>query len=163
MTGLTSRDDRIRVAIVAARFNGEIVDRLVETAVAELAVLGVDAADVSVVRVPGAIELPIAALAILRGPEPPDAVICLGAVVRGDTPHFDYVAGAAADGILRVGLETGRPVIFGVLTTNTVEQAWDRAAGRYRRGADAARDAVEMTRLLRAIAAGELLQTADKQ
>lgn len=163
MTGLTSGDGRIRVAIVAARFNGEVVERLVETAVAELAVLGVDTDGVAVFRVPGAFELPIAAQAILRGPKAPDAVICLGAVVQGDTPHFDYVAGGAADGILRVGLETGRPVIFGVLTTNTMEQAWDRADGRYRRGADAARAAVEMTLLLRGIAAGEWPHAADNQ
>ena len=146
--------DGLRVAIVAARFNAEVVDRLLETAAAELHSFGIRPADVPVVRVPGAFELPIAAQAILRAPDPPDAVICLGAVIRGETPHFDFVAGAAADGILRVGLETGRPVIFGVLTVNTLEQAWDRADGRYRRGADAARDAVEMARLLRAIAAG---------
>jgi 6,7-dimethyl-8-ribityllumazine synthase len=145
--------DGLRVAIVAARFNAEVVNRLIETAVAELHGLGVRAEDISIDRVPGAFELPFTAQAILRRPEPPDAVICLGAVVRGETPHFDFVARAAADGILRVGLETGRPVIFGVLTTNTIEQAWDRADGRYRRGADAARDALDMVRLLRAIAA----------
>lgn len=145
--------DRLRIAIVAARFNAEIVERLLETAVAELTVLGVAADDVSLVRVPGAFELPIAARAILRGPAPPHAVICLGAVIRGETPHFDYVAGAAADGILQVGLETGRPVIFGVLTTDSLEQARDRADGRFRRGADAARDAVEMAQMLRALAA----------
>lgn len=139
------------MAIVAARFNLEVVDRLVETAIAELRILGLGADDVSLLRVPGAFELPIAARAILRAAEPPDAVICFGAVVRGETPHFDYVAAAAADGIRRVGLETGRPVIFGVLTTNTMEQAWDRAAGRWQRGADAARDAVEMATLLREI------------
>ena len=144
----------LRIAIVAARFNAEIVDRLVETALAELQALGVQPADVTLLRVPGAFELPLAARAVLRGADPPDAVVCLGAVIRGDTPHFDFVAGAAADGILRVGLETGRPVIFGVLTTNTLEQARDRADGRYRRGADAARDAIEMVRLLRTVAAG---------
>ncbi|MFZ5853858.1 MAG: 6,7-dimethyl-8-ribityllumazine synthase [Chloroflexota bacterium] len=144
----------LRIAIVAARFNAEIVDRLVETALAELRALGVRPTDVILLRVPGAFELPLAAQAVLRAADPPDAVICLGAVIRGDTPHFDFVAGAAADGILRVGLETGRPVIFGVLTTNTFEQARDRADGRYRRGADAARDAIEMVRLLRAVAAG---------
>ena len=144
----------LRIAVVAARFNAEIVDRLVETALAELRVLGVRPADVTLVRVPGAFELPLAAQAVLRTANPPDAVVCLGAVIRGDTPHFDFVAGAAADGILRVGLETGRPVIFGVLTTNTLEQARDRADGRYRRGADAARDAIEMVRLLRTVAAG---------
>lgn len=144
----------LKIAIVAARFNAEIVDRLVETAVAELHTLGVRPADVSLLRVPGAFELPLAAQAVLRAADPPDAVVCLGAVIRGDTPHFDFVAGAAADGILRVGLEAGRPVIFGVLTTNTLEQARDRTDGQYRRGADAARDAVTMARLLRTVAAG---------
>lgn len=138
----------LRIGIVASRFNAEIVDRLVETAQGELGRLGVRPEDVILVRVPGAFELPIAAQALLRSAAPPDAVVCLGAVIRGETPHFDFVAGAAADGIVRVGLNTGRPVIFGVLTTNTLAQARDRADGSYRRGADAARDAVEMARLL---------------
>ena len=138
----------LRIGIVAARFNAEIVERLVETAREELARLGVRPEDILLVRVPGAFELPIAAHALLRSAAPPDAVVCLGAVVKGETPHFDFVAGAAANGILRVGLKTGRPVIFGVLTTNTMAQARDRADGTYRRGADAARDAVEMARLL---------------
>ena len=138
----------LRIGIVAARFNAEVVERLLETAQAELGRLGVRPEDVVLLRVPGAFELPIAARALLRSAEPPDAVVCLGAVIQGETRHFDFVAGAAAQGILWVGLETGRPVIFGVLTTNTVEQAMDRADGAYRRGADAARDAVEMARLL---------------
>ena len=146
----------LRIGIVAARFNAEIVERLVETARDELARLGVRPEDVVLVRVPGAFELPLAAHALLRSAAPPDAVVCLGAVIQGETRHFDFVAGAAADGILRVGLETGRPVIFGVLTTGTLAQAWDRADGTHRRGADAARDAVEMARLLAgpALAAG---------
>lgn len=138
----------LRIGIVAARFNAEIVGRLVETARDELGRLGVRPEDVTLLRVPGAFELPIVAQALLRSADPPDAVICLGAVIQGETPHFDFVAGAAADGILRVGLDAGRPVIFGVLTTNTMVQAQDRADGTYRRGADAARDAVEMARLL---------------
>jgi 6,7-dimethyl-8-ribityllumazine synthase len=138
----------LRIGIVAARFNANVVDRLVDTAREELARLGVRPEDVLLLRVPGAFELPIAARALFRSAEPPDAVICLGAVIQGETPHFDFVAGAAALGILRVGLDTGRPVIFGVLTTNTMDQALDRADGTYRRGADAARDAVEMARLL---------------
>ena len=100
-------------------------------------------------RVPGAFELPLAAQAVLRSADPPDAVICFGTVVRGETAHFEYVAGGAAEGIIRVGLDANRPVIFGVLTTNTLEQAWDRADGTWRRGEDAARDALEMVRLLR--------------
>ncbi|MBF6606113.1 MAG: 6,7-dimethyl-8-ribityllumazine synthase [Chloroflexi bacterium] len=143
------RDGRgLRIGIVASRFNAEIVERLVETARDELVRLGVRPEDVLLLRVPGAFELPIVAHALLRSAIPPDAVVCLGAVVRGETPHFDFVAAAAADGILQVGLDTSRPVIFGVLTTNTMAQAWDRADGTYHRGADAARDAVEMARLL---------------
>ncbi|MHB8958205.1 MAG: 6,7-dimethyl-8-ribityllumazine synthase [Candidatus Limnocylindrales bacterium] len=138
----------LRIGIAAARFNEEIVERLVETAREELVRLGVRPEDIVLVHVPGAFELPMAARALLRSAQPPDAVICLGAVIQGETRHFDFVAGAAADGILRVGLETGRPVIFGVLTVGTLAQAWDRADGTYRRGADAARDAVEMARLL---------------
>ena len=138
----------LRIGIVAARFNAEVVERLVETAREELGRLGVRPEDVVLVRVPGAFELPIAAHALLRSAAPPDAVICLGAVIQGETRHFDFVAGAAANGILRVGLDAGRPVIFGVLTTNTMAQAQDRADGTHHRGADAARDAVEMARLL---------------
>ena len=138
----------LRIGIAASRFNAEVVDRLVETARAELARLCVRPDDVVLVRVPGAFELPLAARALLRSAAPPDAVICLGAVIQGETRHFDFVAGAAADGILQVGLETGRPVIFGVLTTDTLAQAMDRADGTQRRGADAACDAVEMARLL---------------
>ncbi len=138
----------LKIGVAAATFNRDVVDRLLETAVDELARLDVGGDDVTVVRVAGAFELPLAAQALLRSADPPDAVIWLGAVVRGETPHFEYVAGAAADGILRVGLDTGRPVIFGVLTTNTIEQAWDRVEGRFRRGEDAARDAVTMARLL---------------
>lgn len=138
----------LRIGIVAARFNAEVVERLVETAQEELGRLGVRPEDVLLLRVPGAFELPIAARALLRSADPPDAVVCLGAVIQGETRHFDFVAGAAADGILRVGLDTGRPVIFGVLTTNSLAQARDRADGTHQRGADAARDAVEMARLL---------------
>ncbi len=148
----------LRIGIVASRFNAEVVDRLVGSAREELARLGVRPDDVVLVRVPGAFELPLAARALLRSAAPPDAVVCLGAVIQGETRHFDFVAGAAADGILRVSLETGRPVIFGVLTTDTLAQAMDRADGTQRRGADAARDAVDMARLL---AAPELAEHPD--
>jgi len=140
------------ISIVASRFNADLVDRLIETCVAELDRCGVSADRIRLHRVPGAFELPLASRAVLAAPDAPDAVICFGAVVRGDTPHFDFVAAGAADGILRVGLDAGRPVIFGVLTTNTIEQAWERADGRWRRGEDAARDALEMIDLLRAVA-----------
>lgn len=142
----------LRVAVIAARFGGDVVERLLETTVAELERLGVRANDLAIHRVPGSFELPVTALAVLRGPHPPDAVVCLGAVIRGETPHFDYVASGTTDGILRVSLDTGRPVIFGVLTTDTLEQAWDRVDGRYRRGEDFARDTVTMVKLLKSIA-----------
>lgn len=149
-----SGEDPVRIAIVAARFNGEIVDRLVSTALDELERAGVAASDIVVCRVPGSFELATAAQALLHGPKPPDAVICLGAVIRGETPHFEYVATAAAHGILRVALDARRPVIFGVLTVETIEQAWDRAEGRCRRGAEAASAALEMAALLRDVARG---------
>lgn len=144
----------LRVVVIAARFGGDVIERLLETTVSELGRLGIRATDLAVHRVPGSFELPVAALAVRRAPQPPDVVVCLGTVIRGETPHFDYVAAGAADGILRVSLDTGRPVIFGVLTTDTLEQAWDRVDGRYRRGEDFARDAITMAWLLNRIADG---------
>lgn len=145
----------LRIAIIAARFGGDVIERLLETTAHELGRLGVRPNDVVVHRVPGSFELPLAALSTLRGPHPPHAVVCLGAVIRGETPHFDYVASGATHGILRVSLDTGRPVIFGVLTTETIEQAWDRVDGRHRRGEDFARDAIIMARLLSGIAGAD--------
>jgi 6,7-dimethyl-8-ribityllumazine synthase len=133
-----------RFAVLAARFNGEVVDRLVEGALEAFAAAGVRAEDVGVTWVPGAFELPLGALHAARSGRF-DAVICLGAVIRGETPHFDHVAGEAARGIQRVALDTGVPVLFGVLTTDTVEQAMARAGGDHgNKGADAARSALEM-------------------
>jgi len=109
--------------------------------------------DVDEVRVPGAFELPWTARAMARSKRY-DAIVCLGAVVRGGTPHFDFVAGESARGIARVSEETGVPVLFGVLTTNTMEQAMERSGGPMgNRGADAALAAVEMARLARALRA----------
>jgi 6,7-dimethyl-8-ribityllumazine synthase len=133
-----------RVAIVAARFNAEIVDELLHGCLARLQELGVGADHVEVHRVPGAFELPVTAK-VLAGSGRVKAVICLGCVVRGDTPHFDYVAGEAARGIMDVSVQHGLPVIFGVLTTNTEEQAKDRAGGKHSHaGKNAAEAAVEM-------------------
>jgi 6,7-dimethyl-8-ribityllumazine synthase len=130
----------LKVAIVVARFNEKITGALLEGAKQALADAQADAADVFFV--PGAYELPFAAKKLTPRY---DAIVALGAVVRGDTPHFDYVAGECARGLQQVMLETGIPVIFGVLTTNTWEQAQDRAGGKLgNKGYDAAMTAVEM-------------------
>ena len=143
----------MRVALIAARFNATIVDRLRAGAVEALVQRGAQATDVTTVFVPGAFEIPLAVrkLAILGRH---DAIVALGAVVRGDTPHFDYVAGECAAGIARVMADTGVPVGFGVLTVDTPEQAGDRAGGRLgNKGAEAALAAIEMASLLRSLEA----------
>lgn len=140
-----------RIAIVAARFNARFVDRLVEGAVGALKAHG--APEATVVRVPGAFELPLAAKRFAEG-DAMDAIIALGAVVRGETPHFDYVSGACAHGVMKVGVETGVPVIFGVLTTDTEAQAEARAGGAEgNKGEEAALAALEMITLFRRIRA----------
>ncbi|QOJ15626.1 MAG: 6,7-dimethyl-8-ribityllumazine synthase [Planctomycetia bacterium] len=141
----------VRVAIVASRFNDFITTRLIDAALAELARHGGDPDKVTLAWVPGAFELPLVAQRLAKSGKY-DAVLCLGCVIRGQTPHFDHVAGNAARGIGQVSLETGVPVIFGVLTTDTVEQAIDRAGGKHgNKGADAALAGIEMARLLKAI------------
>jgi 6,7-dimethyl-8-ribityllumazine synthase len=141
----------LRIAVLLSRFNEPIGDRLLEGAVAALGRRGVRARDLLVVKVPGAFELPVVARRLARSGRH-DAIVCLGAVVRGETPHFDYVAGEASRGIARVSYETGVPVLFGVLTADCVEQALDRAGGRHgNKGVEAAEGAIEMARLLRAL------------
>ncbi|MCA1823560.1 MAG: 6,7-dimethyl-8-ribityllumazine synthase [Mycobacteriales bacterium] len=133
-----------RVGVVAARWHSEVVDALLAGALGALAEAGVADADVECVRVPGAFEIALGAQRLAAGGRV-DAVVCLGAVVRGGTPHFDYVCHAVADGCLRVSLDTGVPVGFGVLTVDDLEQAWARAGGdEGNKGADAARAALEM-------------------
>ena len=133
-----------RVAIVGARFNAQIVDVLLEGCVKRLGEMGISGDRVAVHRVPGAFELPVAAKALAQTKRF-KAIICLGCVVRGDTPHFDFVAGEAARGIQQVALSENLPVIFGVLTTNTEQQALDRAGGKHSHaGVNAAEAAVEM-------------------
>jgi len=117
-----------RIAIVVSRFNRAVTDNLLDGAVAAAKERGVEVADTDVFPVPGAFELPVVARAIAKGGRY-DGVICLGAVVRGETPHFDFVCEQAAAGIQQVALETGVPVAFGVLTTDTMEQAMARAGG----------------------------------
>jgi 6,7-dimethyl-8-ribityllumazine synthase len=129
-------------AIVVARFHPEITEKLLAGAQEALKKTG--AASVSVFRVPGTFELPLAAKRLAGSY---DAIIALGAVVRGETPHFDFVAEAASHGILQVALETGKPVSFGVLTTDNYQQALERAGGAHgNKGFDAAMTAVEMAR-----------------
>ncbi len=139
----------LKVALVCSRFNHFITDRLEEGAKDALARHEADEKDVDVIRVPGAFELPmVAARAAKSGKY--DAVICLGAVVRGSTPHFDYVASEAAKGIAMAGMESGVPVIFGVLTTDTLEQAIERAGTKGgNKGWNAAMSAIEMANLLK--------------
>jgi 6,7-dimethyl-8-ribityllumazine synthase len=137
-----------RFAIVAARFNEVITAKLLTGAVDCLSSHDVDGDDLDVAWVPGAFELPLAARALARTGAY-DAVICLGAVIRGETPHFDLVAGQSAAGIRRVAEDTGVPVIFGVLTTETLDQAAERAGGAHgNKGWDAAMAAIEMASLL---------------
>jgi 6,7-dimethyl-8-ribityllumazine synthase len=139
----------MRLAIVAGRFNADITKLLLDGAQHELADLGLERDSVPVVWVPGAFEIPLVAKQLVESGEL-DAVICLGAVIRGDTPHFDFVAGECAAGISRVALDTGVPIAFGVLTTDDVDQALARAGGTEgNKGAEAAATAVEIVDLLR--------------
>ena len=141
------------MAVAVSRFNPHVTDRLLAGALAALERQGVRPGDVTVASVPGAFELPFLARRLAESGAH-DAVLCLGAVIRGETPHFDFVAGEAARGIARAGQETGVPVLFGVLTVDTEEQALDRAGGRLgNRGAEAALGAIEMASLLRALRA----------
>ncbi|MEC8999602.1 MAG: 6,7-dimethyl-8-ribityllumazine synthase [Actinomycetota bacterium] len=138
----------LRVGLVAGRFNDFVSNNLVDGARTRLVAMGVADDDIDLAWVAGAFEVPLAARAMAESGRY-DAVVCLGAVIRGETPHFDYVAGEAASGIMRAGHDTGVPVVFGVLTTDTVEQAMERAdVGRGDKGADCADAAVEMVRLL---------------
>lgn len=139
----------MKFAIVVARFNSFITDKLLEGALSALQRTGADGDDVTVVRTPGAWEIPLV-VKTLAEQKRFDAVIALGAVIRGDTPHFEYVAGECCRHLSEIPLETGVPVSFGVLTTNTVEQAIDRAGAKAgNKGFDAALGAVEMVDVMR--------------
>jgi 6,7-dimethyl-8-ribityllumazine synthase len=139
----------LKFAVLCARYNQVVTDKLLAGALDALKRSGAAEADIEIVKVPGAWELTIAAKAVAES-QRPDAIVALGAVIRGDTPHFDFVAGQAASGLMAVQLETGIPVAFGVLTTNTMEQAMDRAGGKDgNKGYDAAITAIEMASLLR--------------
>jgi 6,7-dimethyl-8-ribityllumazine synthase len=144
----------LRFAIVVSRFNSFVTERLLAGAMDALARTGADTDLIDVVKAPGSWEIPLAAAELARGKRY-DAVICLGAIIRGETPHFDYVAAEAAKGLAHVSYETGVPVAFGVLTTNTLEQAIDRAGAKGgNKGFDAALSAIEMANLLRSLRQG---------
>jgi 6,7-dimethyl-8-ribityllumazine synthase len=137
-----------RFALVVSRFNEEVTEGLLRGARAALADAGVGVEEVTIVRVPGAFEIPLAARRLAEAGMY-DAVICLGCVIKGDTMHFEYIAAAVSQGIMKVTIETGVPVSFGVLTTLTEDQAAARAAeGPDNKGREAARAAVEMATLL---------------
>lgn len=139
----------MKFAIVVGRFNSFITDKLLEGSLDALRRTGALEEDIEIVRVPGSWEIPVTVKAI-AAQKRHDAIIALGAVIRGETPHFDYVAGQAAAGLAQVTLETGVAIAFGVLTTNTVEQAIDRAGAKSgNKGFDAAMAAIEMANLLR--------------
>jgi len=143
-----------RFALVSSRWNDLLTMRLVEGAIDALVRLGAEESAIEHFRVPGSFELPLLAHKVAASGRF-DAVICLGCVIRGETPHFDYVAGAAASGIAQAGMETGVPVLFGVVTTDTVEQALDRAGVKAgNKGFEAAMAAVELVNLYKEISSG---------
>jgi 6,7-dimethyl-8-ribityllumazine synthase len=145
----------LRFAIVASRFNGTIVDLLVAGAVDAIVRTGGRDGDIALYRAPGAFELPQVVRRVVERGEV-DAVICLGVVIRGATPHFEYVAGAAASGVADVAARAAMPVTFGVLTTESIEQALERAGTKAgNKGFDAAMAAIELANLFRELGGGE--------
>ena len=139
----------MKFGIVASRFNDFISSRLIEGAIDTLLRAGADEKDIMVYKVPGAFELPLAAKKLAKSARF-DAIICLGAVIRGATPHFEYISAEVSKGIASVGLEAEIPVVFGVLTTDTIEQAIERAGTKSgNKGADAAMSAIEMVDLFK--------------
>ncbi|MCA1619540.1 MAG: 6,7-dimethyl-8-ribityllumazine synthase [Acidobacteria bacterium] len=140
-----------RFALVSSRWNDFLTGRLVEGALDALERLGADEGSVEHFRVPGSFEIPLAALKVAETGRF-DAVVCLGTVIRGQTPHFEYVAGEVTKGIAHVGLQTGVPVLYGIVTADTLEQAIDRAGVKAgNKGFEAAMSAVEMVNLLKAV------------
>jgi len=140
-----------KFAIVVSRFNDFITEKLVGGAMDALVRCGADEADVDIVKVPGAFEIPLASK-LVAAKKQHDAVICLGAVIRGATPHFDYVSAEVSKGIATVSLDAGVPIIFGILTTDTIEQAIERAGTKSgNKGWSAGMNAVEMVNLMDAV------------
>lgn len=145
--GLDARG--LKAALVASRFNDFIVSRLISGAIDALVRHGASEGDITIVRVPGAFEIPQAVSAMVRSGQH-DLVVALGAVIRGSTPHFDYIAAEVAKGVAQTALQASIPVSFGVLTTDTIEQAIERAGSKAgNKGAEAAMSAIEMANLLK--------------
>jgi 6,7-dimethyl-8-ribityllumazine synthase len=144
----TGRANGLRVAVVVSKYNEFITERLQAGALAALEAAGVASADITVVRVPGAFEIPLAARHAAESCRF-DAIICLGCLIRGDTPHFDYISSAVSQGLTEAAAATGVPMSFGVLTTNSVEQALARAGdGSGNKGREAAVAAIEMAEIV---------------
>jgi 6,7-dimethyl-8-ribityllumazine synthase len=140
-----------RIGVVAAKFNQQITSKLVNACVDTLAAHGIRKENMHVVRVPGAFEIPLVARAMAKSGRF-DAMICLGAVIRGDTPHFEYISAEVSRGIGQAALDTDVPIIFGVLTTETVAQAMERAdTKKFNRGGDAAKSAIEMVKVMKQV------------
>lgn len=147
------RADGLHFIILATRFNGFIVEHLIEGALDTLRRHGASNSNIELIRIPGAFELPLVAKTVAKR-DPCDALIALGCVIRGATPHFEYVAGECAKGLSKVALEFDIPVAFGVLTTDTIEQAIERAGTKAgNKGVDAALSAIEMASLMRKLSA----------
>ncbi len=141
----------LKIAIVASRFNDFITARLLDGAMDGLMRHGASESDIEIVKVPGSFEIPLAARMLAQSKKY-NVIICLGAVIRGATPHFEYVSAEVSKGVAAVSMETGLPVIFGVLTTDTIEQAIERAGTKSgNKGWDAALSAIEMANLMRQI------------
>jgi 6,7-dimethyl-8-ribityllumazine synthase len=150
----TLKADHLHFAIVVGRFNDFVSNRLVSGAIDTLERLGADEKHISVFKVPGSFEIPMAARRLAKTGKW-DAVICLGTLIKGETPHFDFIATAVAREIAQAACETGVPISFGVITAGSLEQAIDRAGAKSgNKGADAAMCAVEMANLLKSIEAG---------
>ncbi len=141
----------LKFTLIAARFNDFVVDKLIGGAVDYLVRHGAQRENIDLIRIPGAFEMPLVARKVARKGEC-NAIVCLGAVIRGSTPHFDFVANECAKGLAQVSLETGMPLGFGVLTTDSIEQAIERSGSKAgNKGADAAAAALELVRVLEQI------------
>jgi 6,7-dimethyl-8-ribityllumazine synthase len=152
----------LRVGIVVAKFNKFVTSKLLSSCVEELTKQKVKAEDIEVVRVPGAFEIPLVARTMAKSGRF-HAVICLGAIIRGDTPHFDYISAEVSRGIGQAALDADVPIIFGVLTTHTMEQAIERAEPtKFNRGGEAARSAMEMATVMRKIQRSADKATGDR-
>ncbi|MGR8948745.1 MAG: 6,7-dimethyl-8-ribityllumazine synthase [Gammaproteobacteria bacterium] len=149
ISGTMAADANAKVGVIVGRFNSFIVDQLESGCIETLKRCGVADENITIIKVPGAFEMPVVAKQLAKHNKV-DAVIALGAVIRGSTPHFDYVCGTCSSGLANVAAETGVPMVFGVLTTDTIEQAIERAGTKAgNKGIDAAHTAVEMISVMR--------------